>query len=268
VRAPGARRAAPRPPRGHGSISAIGVGGDPRAVEVRWDSRVFVVSLAVTPPAAGTPTEAAYDPSQPDHAIVPGAAVLADADRAFSGLVFAGLVAFLVLATGSWRLVTRTRLLRRPSVRRPVRRVRIQRGLITRSWLEIEPDTWVPVYFDPVLVTMPSPVTATLYGSRLTAASVNGVVLYPSGRAVSTEPRGRRIDNPSSPDSAAADRAAASNSLLRQFRVDAAALLPAPVVGLFWSYVDSSGFAGFVGATAVCATVALWLWSIRGSDPS
>jgi hypothetical protein len=42
----------------------------------------------------------------------------------------------------------------------------------------------------------------------------------------------------------------------------------APVVGLFWAYVDSSGFVGFLGATVVCAAVGLWLWAVRGSEPN
>jgi hypothetical protein len=257
--------------RGHGVITAIVAGG----VEVRWSapaagSRIVVVPLAVHPAPVGTATEVAYDASHPEHAIVPGASVLADADRARCGLILAALVGGHVLLVVAWRVVSRARLVRRPGVVLPVRRVRFQRGLITRSWLEFESGRWVPVYFDPVLVGLPSPASGYVHGPdrRLVAVEVNGTVLYPSGRAVSAEPRGRRIDNPLAPDDTVAARALAAGRLRRQLRVDAATMLPAPVVGLLWSYVDSSGFTGFVGATAVCAVVALWLGSLRGSDPS
>jgi hypothetical protein len=233
-----------------------------------------VQPLAITPPAAGTRTEIAYDPTHPDRAIVPGAAVLADADRAASGLAFAALVAVLVLTIGGWRLFSRSRLRHRPTSDVLVRRVRVQRGLITRSWLETEsgPQRWIPVYFDPILVTLPAPAMVRVHGDircdHLVAAEVDGIVLYPSGRIRKTEPRGRRIDNPLEPDATTPVRAATANTLRRQFRTDAAAILPTPAVGLLWSVIDSSGFTGFLGATTVSAVMALWLLSLRGSDPS
>jgi hypothetical protein len=143
----------------------------------------------------------------------------------------------------------------------------VQRGLITRSWLELRGE-WVPVHFHPALVTMPSPDNVDIRRrGRLVAMSVDGGTVHASGRVRGTEPRGRRIDNPTTPDDDAYVRAAEMGAG-RQLRVDAAVLAAAPVVGLFWAYVDSSGFAGFLGATVVCAAVGLWLWAVRGSDPS
>jgi hypothetical protein len=262
--------------RGHGLITAT---GPDDSVTVQWNPpgevvRTLVLPLAITPPATGTPTEVAYDPARPDRAVVPGAAVLANADRAASGLAFATLLAALVLAIGLWRLLSRSRLRRRPAEPVLVRRVRVQRGLITRSWLETEsgPQRWIPVYFDPILVTLPAPATVHLRGdvrrNHLVAADVDSTLLYPSGRVRDTEPRGRRIDNPTAPDAATTGRAMLASTMRRQLRVDAAALVPAPFVGLLWSYLDSTSVTGFLGATAVCGALGLWLWWLRGSDPS
>jgi hypothetical protein len=257
--------------RSQGEITAIS--GD--TVSVRWtppssDLRILLVPLEITPPAVGTATEVAYDPAHPDRAIIPGAIVLADADRATGGLVFAALISVGVLAIAAWRLLTRARLRHRPGREVLLRRVRFQRGLITRSWLETEtgPPRWIPVYFDPILVTLPAPTPAHLHGNRLVAVTIGDTLLYPSGRTRTTEPRGRRIDNPTTPDATAAVRAATATTLRRQLRVDAAAILPTPAVGLLWAFTDSSGFPGFLGATTLSAAMALWLWSLRGSDPS
>lgn len=242
-------------------------GVDANRVTVRWGAGELVVPLAVAPPAVGTPIAVAYDPTDPTRAVVPGATVLSDLDRAVGGLVFAGLVAVVVLVTGLWLWWTRFRLDSAAPTEMVVRRFRVQRGLITRSWLEL-PGEWVPVYFDPILVTLPSPAKVDIRRrGRLVAVSVHGVAVHASGRVRGTEPRGRRIDNPTAPDDNAHTRAA-EMGMGRQLRVDAAVLVAAPVVGLFWAYVDSSGFLGFLGATVVCAAVGLWLWAVRGSDPS
>jgi hypothetical protein len=179
----------------------------------------------------------------------------------------------MVLAFGAWRLWRCARLTRRPSTTLLVRRVRIQRGVLTRSYLELDDESaWIPVYYDPVLVTMPSPITVTAFGDvrrdRLVAASFDGVVLYPSGRVVRSEPRGRRGDNSSRPDDTAAERARSVSGMGRQLRVDAVACVAAPFIGLLWAYADQSGFFGWLGATVLTASSAFWLWSLRGSDPT
>lgn len=60
----------------------------------------------------------------------------------------------------------------------------------------------------------------------------------------------------------------APRGLPAQLRADAVFLLPAPVVGLFWAYLDDSGFTGWITATLVAAALGLWWGALRGSDPS
>ena len=260
--------------RATGQITQAG----PDAVTVSWtlpDGRATTarVPLAVTPPAVGTRAELAYDPRDPGTAVVAGAQLLADADRARGGIAFSALVAAGVLLAGAWRVLTRARATRAPAHRALVRRVRIQSGLLTRSWLETEsaPERWIPVYYDPALVALPAPAEVELHGDprrdRLVAVRLPGPLwLYPSGPVTARHPRGRRGDSPTQPDPDQVERA--RTGLARQFRADAVLVIPAPFVGLFWAYLDGSGFTGWLGATAVAAALGLWLAAWRGSDPS
>ena len=45
-------------------------------------------------------------------------------------------------------------------------------------------------------------------------------------------------------------------------------MVPASLVGLVWAYLDEGGVPSWAGATALCATVAILLAAIRGSDPT
>jgi hypothetical protein len=157
--------------------------------------------------------------------------------------------------------------------------VRWQQGLSTRSYLETDasPQRWIPVHFDPVLVGLPAPVTARLHGDplrdRLVAATVPGpdgtqVPLVPSGPVRISEPRGHRTDNPSRPDATVEQRAAALGRLTRQLRADLPLVVPAPFVALLWTYVDRGGLLTWVAATALIASLGLWVGALRGSDPS
>jgi hypothetical protein len=47
-----------------------------------------------------------------------------------------------------------------------------------------------------------------------------------------------------------------------------ALIVPAPLLGLVWAYLDQGGVPSWCGATALCATLAIWLAAIRGSDPT
>jgi len=192
------------------------------------------------------------------------------AERAMSGLIYPALVAVVVVAFGAWQWVSRAVLFRRPGRACRVRRVRFQRGLLVRSWLETEetPRRWIPVFFVPELVTLPSPVTVRLHGKRLVGAEIDGVRSYPSGRVRTVAPRGRRTDNPAQPDEDAVARAKTAARWPRQLRVDSALLVTAPVVGVFWSFLDGSGFPGWLGATSTTGALAFWWASLRGSDPS
>jgi hypothetical protein len=253
------------------------------AVQLRWTppgraERVDLVEVSGTPPATGTRTEVAFDPARPDGPLIPGAQVLVDADRALTTLSFTVVVAALVLAVLGWQAVTRRRAFAQPGRSVPVRRVRWQTGLATRSYLETDthPQRWIPVHFDPVLVGLPSPTVVRLHGDprrdRMVAATVAAPdgdhPLVPSGAVRAEEPRGHRTDNPSGPDATVAVRAAALARMGRQLRADLPLVVPAPFIGLLWTYVDRGGLLTWVAVTALAASLGLWLAAMRGSDPS
>ncbi len=218
-------------------------------------------------PNPGTGTQIAYNPADPAQAIIPGAAVLTDADRSRDGIVFAALVAALVLLTDGWLLATRRRAAGRAAHDLVVRRISLRRGLLARTWLETDDARWIPVYFDPAVLTLPAPSTVRAHGDRLIAVEIPGALLYPSGRVRRVEPPGRRTDSPAQPDAYTATRAATAARWRHQLRVDAALLVPAPLIGLLWTYLDDGGPAGWLAATALAAAAALWWAAIRGSDP-
>lgn len=234
------------------------------AVEVRWPSGSARVPYENGDRIVGKQAQVAFDPAHPDRAVIPGADLLLETDRALGGVTFSIAVALLVVLAGLVRVFLAVRSSRASPVTVSVRRIRLQSGLMVRSWLEIDgpAERWLPVYYDPVLVTLPSPVDVELRGGRV--ALVDGVTIYPSGRPVHKHPRGRRIDNPAQPD----PETRAPRGLLAQLRVDAVFVLPAPVVGLFWAYLDGSGFTGWITATVIAAALGLWWGAFRGSDPS
>jgi hypothetical protein len=248
-------------------------------VVVRWTPRGGAersdpVVLVGAPPPVGTRAEVAYDPDAPGAPLVPGAAVLATADRALTVLVLAGTVAALVLVVAGWQVGSRRRAARRPGHDVAVRRVRVQAGMIGRSWLETatSPQRFVPVHFDPALVGLASPASVRLRGDplrhRLVVAEIDGRLVYPSGPVRATEPRGSRTDNPSRPDSGAAGRGDALGRLRRQVLADLPLLVPAPLVALLWTYVDGGGVATWLATTLLVGSLALWFAAVRGSDPS
>lgn len=237
---------------------------DGGAVQVRWPSGSARVPYEDGDRIVGKQTQVAFDPSDPSRAVIPGADLLLETDRALGGVTFSIAVALLVVLAGLVRLFLAVRPARAEPVTVSLRRIRLQSGLMVRSWLEIDGpvERWLPVYYDPVLVTLPSPVDVELRGGRVAVA--DGVTIYPSGRPVRKHPRGRRVDNPARPD----PETRAPRGLLAQLRVDAVFLVPAPIVGLFWAYVDASGFTGWITATVIAAALGLWWGAFRGSDPS
>jgi hypothetical protein len=265
------------------SVGVVDAVTDGSVVRLRWTppggtERVDAVPVAGEPPAAGTRTEVAFDPADPRSPFIPGAELLVDADRDLTVLSFAVAVALLVLGGLGWQVLTRRRAAGRPVRTTAVRRVRWQQGLFTRSYLETEnsPQRWIPVHFDPVLVGLPAPVTARLHGDplrdRMVAATVPGPdgehLLLPSGPVRLTEPRGHRTDNPSRPDDTVGPRSAALARMSRQLRADLPLVVPAPFIGLLWTYVDRGGLLTWVAATALAAALGLWVGAVRGSDPS
>ncbi|BAH53695.1 membrane protein [Rhodococcus opacus] len=153
-----------------------------------------------------------------------------------------------------------------------VRRVRQQHRLTSRSWIEVDEEPgslWIPVFFDPVLVTMPTPTTATVHDAgRRSVVTWNGRRLLPAGRVRRSTPPGRLIDNPSRPDPDGPVRARVATRPARRLLLDAQFAVAAPFAGALWVYVAGGGLPAFAGATCVAAAVAVWWAAVRGSDPS
>ncbi|MFI6957206.1 hypothetical protein ACIBJI_27530 [Nocardia sp. NPDC050408] len=148
-----------------------------------------------------------------------------------------------------------------------IKRVRQQHRLVSRSWLEITENyrtRWLPVFFDSTMLGM------TESEAEVTDRSVDSANLhfYPSGKARSSEPPGRLIDNPSRPDPDAPILASDSARVRRRLLLDAQSTVAAPFVALMWVYISAGGFIAFLAATSVAAATAIWLAAIRGSDPS
>ncbi|MFI5714976.1 hypothetical protein [Nocardia sp. NPDC051750] len=174
----------------------------------------------------------------------------------------------------------------------PVRRIRQEFQLQSRSWLELRDAgriRWIPVYFTPSLVGFTGG-TAEFDGHRIvlrtsdpagtaaadepaantarTPATGPEVYALPAGRMRVHEPRGRLIDNPSRPDAATGERARAAAKFPRRLLLDAQSVVAAPFIGLLWVYVVGGGLTAFAGACCAAAAAAIWLSAIRGSDPS
>ncbi|WP_019931929.1 hypothetical protein [Nocardia sp. BMG111209] len=146
-------------------------------------------------------------------------------------------------------------------------RVRQQHRLTSRSWLEYSVDgrtRWLPVYFDPALVTVPAAAIESIGGT----VRIGTLRVYPAGRHRDSEPAGRLIDNPGRADPDGPARAARSARPGRRLLLDAQHAVAAPFAGLLWIYVAGGGVGAYCGATVVAAAVAVWLPAIRGSDPS
>ncbi|HWD04860.1 MAG TPA: DUF3592 domain-containing protein [Amycolatopsis sp.] len=239
-------------------------------------SATATIDLDGSAPKAGAQVPVRYDPARPDRAVIRDATPLVAEDRASTYATVAVVAALAMLAVDGFLLVTRfVRPGRVPAgAPVPVRRVKVQRGVLTRSWLETETATprWIPVYFSPTLIGLPTPVKVTVHGDlrrdRHVAVSLGGEVFHPAGAVRVTEPRGRRLDNPAEPDEERALAAARPVSLRRQFRADLPVLVAAPVVGVFWAFVDGSGFTGWLTVTVLVAAFGFWWAALRGSDPS
>lgn len=254
----------------------VSVDGD--TAGIRWQpsggaGRTDEVMLAGTPPAVGSPVTIAYSVADPARMVVPGAARLVAADRALADASLAGVVLAGVLLVSLHHELRGVSAGRKAPVRIAGRRVRFGSGLMQRSWLETEesPQRWIPVRFDPVLMTMPAPTVLTVHGNPVrggwSAASVDGRPIRPSGRVRRTEPPGRRVDDPLRPDDAALRRADRTG-LARHLRTDLALIVPAPFVGLLWAYVVDGGAGSFAAGTAIAAAVGLWVGAVRGTDPT
>ncbi|WP_448625431.1 hypothetical protein [Geodermatophilus sp. URMC 64] len=220
---------------------------------------------------AGRQVTVQYDPASPAE----DTAVYANGDAAHRAVedVLFGIVAtlFVVLLASvvtGLRFLARRRLRRAPVTEATASRVVVRQGLVVRSWLELATargQRWLPVHWSPELAALEPDSPIELRGDvagRAVLPVVDGAEVWPSGRLRSRAPRGeRRVAAP-------ADAPARPATWGRQVRSDVVVVFAAPLLGLLWAYVDGSGVAGFVFATALSAALLFWLAQLLGSDPS
>lgn len=259
------------------TVTATGGAPDGRGLTVTFVDRTgvehtgaLVLTRRLDVPA-GTAVTVRYDPLALGDDPVP---VHADGDAAsaqVADLVFglAAVVLVLAVVTGLTvaRLLGRPRLRRRATTRVSATHVVSRQGLLVRSWLELATPSgqrWLPVHWAPELDRLAPDTVLEVHGdsarSRLVLPVVGGTELWPSGRLRSRLPRGDVRQ-------AAVDPDAGDLGLARQARADGVAPFVAPVLGVLWAYVDSSGVGGFLLATALSAAVLFWLPQLLGSDP-
>lgn len=220
---------------------------------------------------AGATVAVRYDPDSP----VDDTAVYATGDAAYRavqdvvyGLVLIVLVLVVAAAVTGLRVLTRRRLRAAPPSQVTATRMVSRRGLTVRSWLELQTSggpRWLPVHWSPELAHLAPGGGITLLGDpmrrRLVLPVIDGAEVWPSGRLHAREPRGELLV-------AEPGDAATEASWGRQFRSDVAVLIAAPLLGLLWSYVNSTGVGSFVVATLLTAGVLFWLAQLFGSDPA
>jgi hypothetical protein len=259
------------------TVSAAGTAPDGRGLAVAFTDekgtpRTGVIELerALDVPV-GAQLTVRYDPTAPATG---SARVHTDGDAASTavsdvlfGLVAVVLVLLVTAALTLARLGGRPRLRARPLTRPTATHAVVRQGLLVRSWLELDTSAglrWLPVYWAPELDRLPPSTRIEVHGDpardRLVLPVVEGAEVWPSGRLRSREPRGDLRQ-------AAVDPAATEVGLARQARADGVLPFLAPVLGLLWAYVDSSGVPGFLVATALSAAVLFWVPQLLGSDP-
>jgi hypothetical protein len=259
------------------TVTAVGTAPDGRGLDVSFTDaegrqRTGVVELerALDVPV-GARLTVRYDPADPADG---PARVHTDGDAASAALsdVLFGLVVVLAVLLGTTALTTarllgRPRLRSRPALRPTATHVVVKQGLLVRSWLEIDTSAglrWLPVYWAAELDRLTPGARIEVRGDpareRLVLPVLEGAEIWPSGRVRGREPRGELRQAP-------ADPAATDVRLARQARADGVLPFLAPVLGLLWSYVDSTGLLGFLAATALSAGFLFWLPQLLGSDP-
>jgi hypothetical protein len=266
------------------------LGPDGKGVQLNWtdargEQHLSEVRLPeVASVQAGASVQVHYLPDDPSRVYVAGDEFSVRArDLAFDILaVLVVLVAALLLS--GVHLARRLRAERRPATTMPVTYARCKRGLMQRSWLVLDDagrEWWVPVHWVPALGTLLAKTPAAVHGrlatDRVLVVDVGGTPIWQSGRRRSAPPTGEMV-TAATPWSKSAQReaeaaAAAADApppagLARQLRGDGVLVVVAPLLGLLWAYLDSSGPGGFVGATVLMVGVLLWLPAMLGTDPT
>jgi hypothetical protein len=259
------------------TVTDVGTAPDGRGLTVRFtgedgEQRTGTIELreALDVPV-GAQLPVRYDPGTPAGAPTrvhtDGDASSAAVSDVVFGLVVVALVLLVAVGLTLARLVGRPRLRARPATRAAATHVVVRQGLLVRSWLELDTTAglrWLPVHWAAELDRMPPGAQVELRGDpardRLVLPVVDGAEVWPSGRIRRREPRGELRQAP-------ADPRATDVGLGGQARADGVLPFLAPLLGLLWAYVDTSGVAGFLVATAMAAAVLFWLPQLLGSDP-
>ncbi|MEU1984616.1 hypothetical protein [Nocardia sp. NPDC019395] len=221
-------------------------------------------------------------------AVLTAWAPFADPDQ-FSALVVVGLG---IIGYTGYRLALALGVLDHGAATRhpvPVRRVRQEHRLESRSWLELRgqgPTRWIPVYFTPHLIgftggtaefdgrsivlreSSAAPDNQPTADAGTPPAPSSEIHVLPAGRVRLGEPGGRLLDNPSRRDATTGERATTAAKFPRRLLLDAQSVVAAPFIALLWVYIAEGGLPAFIGACCVAAAAAIWLSAIRGSDPS
>jgi hypothetical protein len=270
------------------TITADGTGDD--GVKFDWTDEAGVThhSTLVFPNAGQVSKDTTfivqYVPSDPSRVYAAGDPVDTRARELASGILFALLVLVVGLFVTGFRFWRRVVATRRPAQTYPVRWAQHRRGLIRRSWLVVNDakrEWWVPVYWQPGLASVLAGTPCKVHGNpaldKLLVVEVGGTPIWPAGRRRPAKPKtkGDWIEGLVKYTKTAEKQREREGgpeieqvSLPRHMAGDLALVLPAPLLGLLWAYIDSSGVAGFGIATALVATVLFWLPGVFGSDPT
>jgi hypothetical protein len=269
------------------TVTRAGLGPGADEVELRWtDSRGAQHVSRVRVPGGGevrigSTVTLHYVPSDLGRVYVGGDVTYTRLRTLAFDAFLVALLLVVVATVSAVHVARRLAAERRPGRAMPVTHARHRRGLVQRSWLLLTDagrEWWVPVHWEPALDSVPAKTPCTVHGGpgtdRVVAVDVHGTPVWQSGRKRAVPPPGEVV-TAAPPSSKAARRrteeAAGVRSpagLARQLRADAPLLTVAPMLGLLWAYLDSSGLAGFVGSTLLMACVLFWLPSIFGSDPT
>jgi hypothetical protein len=265
------------------TVTSGGLGDDGTGVDLRWTDPTGAArtSRIVVPRGAtvrvGATVSIQFQPGDLSKVYVDGDQ-LSDRlrDLAF-GILITIFALVLVLVVTAVHVLRRRAAERRPAATVPVTHARSKRGLVQRSWLIVHDkgrDTWVPVHWEPpvtdALVRTPVTVHGVAGSGQVVAFEIDGTPVWQSGRQRPGPPRGEVTiaEPPAKGAASSAPAEAVSVGLGRQFRVDGALTIIAPLLGLLWGYFDGSGVGGFVSATLLMVGVLLWLPSVLGTDPT
>ena len=260
-----------------GRATATVVGADGREVELRWTddrgtervSRVRAAGGGEVP--AGRTVTLRFDPADPAGPVyVAGDEPSARLRDLSFGLVLTLLVLAVAVAVTAVHLARRRAAERRPAGPLPARYARSRRGVVQRSWLVLTDggtDWWVPVHWDPILTRLAPGTRIPVHGrpgrDRVVVAEVDGVPVWQGGRRRPTAPAGELATAPVPPG-----EDPPRIGLVRHLRADGGLLAVAPLAGLLWAYLDGTGPAGWLAASAVAAGLLMWLPTVLGTDPT